>query len=515
MAPNARQSTRAPDPERDKFLEWRRLRPQPGCPNDSTTDLFFRRAAQLVESDATMAQQVIKELATDTNLLVIRDMVHDLTPHKSPSQKVKLWLLRVLPFFHTILHEDIIESVVLEQEISIIYRTLLGLDATRLKHFFKFIIHVIDHWIKLPFPDPPTSSLEALSLSCGVLAKTIDTSSANVVNAHFESIARDLRLRCDVFGSGTEDFHFLQAKRYLEYICRRLKFGQLIPEAPSGNFQAKGAAAAFKLSQDLPGALSRHGRRHDNDHADIENIKLMPTYEEILSCRDEYLPTTNPSQHHIQGLRGLLDRHFRLIREDTLHDLRNTIRIRLESNKREAEVHTKIIGYDNATAVDVAFDRFTGLEFTIRIDQPQGARGLDKSHRVACGHNILLLSDSDSERDEFPEEFTSTATGLERQRYSVLGDGDKEHKGDGKPKKTQAEVEIQKDQAESLPLTYGQDSNEEDFLADSAAEEELVNDIVKLLPDRPRADSPTLGTDGAVIRRNCRYKSHGKAFHYH
>ncbi|KAI6253294.1 hypothetical protein MCOR19_010145, partial [Pyricularia oryzae] len=340
-----------------------------------------------------MAQQVIKELATDTNLLVIRDMVHDLTPYKSPSQKVKLWLLRVLPFFHTILHEDIIESVVLEQEISIIYRTLLGLDATRLKHFFKFIIHVIDHWIELPFPDPPTSSLEALSLSCGVLAKTIDTSSANVVNAHFESIARDLRLRCDVFGSGTEDFHFLQAKRYLEYICRRLKLGQLIPEAPSGNFQAKGAAAAFKLSQDLPGALSRHGRRHDNDHADIENIKLMPTYEEILSCRDEYLPTTNPSQHHIQGLRGLLDRHFRLIREDTLHDLRNTIRIRLESNKREAEVHTKIIGYDNATAVDVAFDRFTGLEFTIRIDQPQGARGLDKSHRVAWWATTKRLAD--------------------------------------------------------------------------------------------------------------------------
>ncbi|KAI6352803.1 hypothetical protein MCOR31_011831 [Pyricularia oryzae] len=131
------------------------------------------------------------------------------------------------------------------------------------------------------------------------------------------------------------------------------------------------------------------------------------------------------------------------------------------------------------------------------------------------GHNILLLSDSDSDRDDCPEESTAAATGPERQRYSVLGDGDKEHKGDGKPKKTQAEVEVQKDQAESLPLIYGQDSNEEDFLAKSAVEEELVNDIVKLLPDRPRADSPTLGTDGAVIRRNCRYKSHGKAFHYH
>ncbi|KAL5902944.1 hypothetical protein ACKVWE_011379 [Pyricularia oryzae] len=128
-------------------------------------------------------------------------------------------------------------------------------------------------------------------------------------------------------------------------------------------------------------------------------------------------------------------------------------------------------------------------------------------------HNILLLSDSDSDRDDCPEEFTATVTGPERQRYSVFGDGDKEHKGDGKPEKTQAEIEVQKNQAESFPLIYRQNSNEKDYLADSAAEEELVNDIVKLLPDRPRADSPTLGTDGAVIRRNCRYKSHGKSFH--
>ncbi|QBZ60070.1 hypothetical protein PoMZ_05040 [Pyricularia oryzae] len=131
------------------------------------------------------------------------------------------------------------------------------------------------------------------------------------------------------------------------------------------------------------------------------------------------------------------------------------------------------------------------------------------------GHNILLLSDSDSDRDDCPEESIAAATGPERQRYSVLGDGDKKHKRDGKPKKTQAEIEVQKDQAELLPLIYGQDSNEKDFLAKSAVEEKLVNDIVKLLPDRPRADSPTLGTDGAIIRRNCRYKNHGKAFHYH
>lgn len=83
-----------------------------------------------------------------------------------------------------------------------------------------------------------------------------------------------------------QDFHHLKASRYLEYISRHLRLGQLILNAPSVSLQATGAAAAFEFSQDLPGALSRQGRHHDNDHDDIENIKLMPAYEDILSCRD-------------------------------------------------------------------------------------------------------------------------------------------------------------------------------------------------------------------------------------
>lgn len=99
-------------------------------------------------------------------------MVQDLTPGKSPSQKVKLWLLRVRPFFHTILHQDIINFVVLEQGTGGFHHLphIFGAHATRLKHiFFELVIHVIDYWIELSSTYPATSSLEALSLSCGVI----------------------------------------------------------------------------------------------------------------------------------------------------------------------------------------------------------------------------------------------------------------------------------------------------------------------------------------------------------
>lgn len=99
-------------------------------------------------------------------------MVQDLTPGKSPSQKVKLWLLRVRPFFHTILHQDIINSVVLEQGTGGFHHLPHTFGARRnpsQAYFFELVIHVIDHWIELSSTYPATSSLEALSLSCGVI----------------------------------------------------------------------------------------------------------------------------------------------------------------------------------------------------------------------------------------------------------------------------------------------------------------------------------------------------------
>ncbi|EHA47151.1 hypothetical protein MGG_17642 [Pyricularia oryzae 70-15] len=84
---------------------------------------------------------------------------------------------------------------------------------------------------------------------------------------------------------------------------------------------------------------------------------------------------------------------------------------------------------------------------------------------------------------------------------------------DSELKKPQVRFELQRDQAQRPLFIDGPDSNEEDLLADWAVEEEVVSDIVKLLPDRPRADSPTLGAEGVVIQRDCGYNSLGRASH--
>ncbi|KAH7348984.1 hypothetical protein BKA65DRAFT_363572, partial [Rhexocercosporidium sp. MPI-PUGE-AT-0058] len=68
------------------------------------------------------------------------------------------------------------------------------------------------------------------------------------------------------------------------------------------------------------------GARHDNDHTSIADIQILPTRQEIASPRQEYLPLIDSTQQHLSGLAGLLDRQFRLLREDTVRQLRDTVR---------------------------------------------------------------------------------------------------------------------------------------------------------------------------------------------
>ena len=83
----------------------------------------------------------------------------------------------------------------------------------------------------------------------------------------------------------------------------------------------------FDVSQDFPGAFSELGPRHDNDHANIFDIKILPTTEEIQSSRLEYLLSSDLTKHHLLSLAGLLDRQFRLLLEDIVGRLRDAVQM--------------------------------------------------------------------------------------------------------------------------------------------------------------------------------------------
>ncbi|OAG34097.1 hypothetical protein AYO21_11766 [Fonsecaea monophora] len=70
----------------------------------------------------------------------------------------------------------------------------------------------------------------------------------------------------------------------------------------------------------------RPGGRHDNDFEDIHAIHIMPTAEELAS-KDPYLPRVQDMDNPCgpTSLAAQVDRHFRLLHEDMISDLRDEL----------------------------------------------------------------------------------------------------------------------------------------------------------------------------------------------
>jgi len=165
----------------------------------------------------------------------------------------------------------------------------------------------------------------------------------------------------------------------LARIRRRLGLGAAMSLSGGRALEQKSYRPVFEVGQDLPGAFSELGPRHDNDHADIFDIKILPTTEEIQSSRLEYLPSSDPTKHYLPGLAGLLDRQFRLLREDTVGQLRDAVQIEYKRINKPANAQpppkrqnngVRNIIYQNVTLLRLEFDRKRGLQFVAEFDQP-------------------------------------------------------------------------------------------------------------------------------------------------
>ena len=85
----------------------------------------------------------------------------------------------------------------------------------------------------------------------------------------------------------------------------------------------KAGALLARLEQDYdpPGHLRPDGPRHNNDFANIAQIRICPTSDELMCPVPPYLPVTVPgAPHHLPA--GSMERHldtqFRLLREDLM-----------------------------------------------------------------------------------------------------------------------------------------------------------------------------------------------------
>lgn len=100
---------------------------------------------------------------------------------------------------------------------------------------------------------------------------------------------------------------------------RSLQDGLPLTSLATNTGSNEGVIAALQINYDGPGEDRRDGPRHDNDHKDIDKIRIAPTHEELISRIPPFLPANLYDAPHplpADSMERLLDIQFRLLREE-------------------------------------------------------------------------------------------------------------------------------------------------------------------------------------------------------
>lgn len=132
---------------------------------------------------------------------------------------------------------------------------------------------------------------------------------------------------------------------------------------------SSGVPVVASTTYDPPGSLSANGPRHDNDHAEIKDIQIVPTQAELTCQRPPFLPSNDVrnARHHLPiGWSQLLDTHFRLYREDMIDQIRKGVLIYLKALKTAPNHRSDLLNRSRLRQLvgqDVIANAYGNIEF--------------------------------------------------------------------------------------------------------------------------------------------------------
>ncbi|KAF2275492.1 uncharacterized protein EI97DRAFT_475520 [Westerdykella ornata] len=339
---------------------------------------FFSEAFELIALDVGIMQSVIQCLASEGGLKRILFLVKEEINSTAAQSQGAVVMRSILPFLQTISYQKVLSSALLEQAVGTIYNAIFGPGGQYALARFRFAAKNLD----------PLSADE-LEPVLGVFAKTLDMNGTALLMDDFKQIA-------DIFAaalkekSGLPDTDGPTAVGALKWLNRaKGRLGMDVPMAVEQMHRKKSTVLVhFEFAIDLPGHLSEHGPRHDNDFADIRDIRILPTYQEIICTRAPFLPLLDSSTHHLPGIEGLIDRHFRLYREDVVGPIRETLKAELYKQSRPSEKlryvehGVRVNCYKSLSFVRLRCDPFHGLTVTVTVTQPKEVQRMSDSSRA-------------------------------------------------------------------------------------------------------------------------------------
>ncbi|KAG0155114.1 Zinc finger, CCCH-type [Penicillium digitatum] len=360
-------------------------------PSSGKKTTIFQKARQLIETDASIRQEVIRTLASEDGLRLILELVQENFEDMDAATRDLIVKTQVLPFLETVSNPEVVSSLVLEQAVGTIYNVLFGIDGSRAARWLNFICGVLE------VDTTNEGSAMLLEASLHTFSRMADLNSTASIQDRLHAVAQRFEA---VFASLNNkngmSSRLYQSRLHLDRLLQRMETGKSLPTGTPEKKIKMESNVAFVFNRAAPGG------RHNNDFDDICQIKIMPSFEEICSVREEYLPVNNPLQWHIDGIDGLLDRNFRLLREDTVGQLRDAIHHELKPRAQQSQLRRFV--YPKSMVVNLEFNWLSGLYFEVDFPQPAAvtnytsiAREIwwQNSKRLQAGALVCLIIQKD------------------------------------------------------------------------------------------------------------------------
>ena len=390
------------------FITWRKDIPysrKNGPLPHSTLGLkrlkeFMTAAQCLIElRDDAIRHEVITNLASEGGLMRVAEISGtNLMTLQYQAQNDFLERI-VLPFFRTMTNPDVLSSLLLEKAVGDIYVFVFGPHGQRGTRLFESCANFLQQLLN----QSPTNSIHpAASTVLAALLKVLECNQGASLKTEFHHVI-DVLQACLDYQPETFKGTLLEqgASKNMLTVRRHLKYGESVQPLDVAAVHNEISAFSFELSQDGPGLLSAIGPRHDNDHEAIQHIKILPTAQEIRCPRSEYLPTKDCANWHIPGIRGLVAQQFRLLREDTVGQLRNyvyhTMGELINSNITSKSEKPRNVGLRVYKYLLVALSYFFFAEqqkqliVVATFDQPQHLQNVTSSVRQTWWENSKQL----------------------------------------------------------------------------------------------------------------------------
>ncbi|KAF9729289.1 hypothetical protein PMIN01_12979 [Paraphaeosphaeria minitans] len=388
---------------RGEYNYWKRFLKSPPRPNDERTALqLWAGALKILDGDEREWKQMLpRDFDNEENFG--RDHIKNTMAVRTRLTDHNELFEVVLAFLRTITHPAILDCLSVETYVGSLYNFVTGANGKRAVPFFQHVCETVGKaYGDTITPDFTTKAEQLMMAMCLALREIL----RREPRARF---SEELPTLMDGIENLVQMISEAQSQAYT-IVTRHIGELRAVVDRANGLLAQEEEEEVQKLLQPsvAPSSYPRNidvpRDRHDNDKADVSQMEIFPTREEIMTDIPEFLPLADKDQPHfiVDPAQRHVDTNFRLLRYDTFGELKQALGNLMHAIEADRAIlrnpklsfgDFRAYHYTNSYISRLSFDQRRGLEVNLSFPQLQVLRGKSAVNRRKWWEDCKRLSE--------------------------------------------------------------------------------------------------------------------------